>query len=589
VTRRRNALVVLIAGVCAASAVAQVQDGSAWVPEPKGDSPLWCRHVILVYVKPSGEAADFWTKEKFAWLAAYCDRDGTPKDTFFNGFLILGFSCKGGRNLLHVTQLKPAIKSDWDDTIRNYLAAAQKLSDAFEDVRVKLNRPEAVGRVILAVPCPDKRQRDFGEVNGKRLSFGKEADRVTAVKWYVDETIAAWEKLSQQGRLKGVKLVGFYWGNEGVPKRDAEVTKAACAYVHEKGYLMHWIPYPGGARKDWRALGLDCVTQQINYQSPHKPAVPLTLFERKSRYAQSTGMHGVEMAPMAREVSLNPRVWTWHQVFLANLDAGLRLRWDRCPALTYYHGNHLPGMGAEARTHVFYQQLHRWVKGRLTAEDVKQLSTAALDELKRRKHIDEDTYADIARAPTTLARLQRMEHHKLEGIRQAFAARLAMHNRVSETLITNGSFEDGMEGWPMRAGAVARTQDKARAGQWSLRLSTEPGDGSDMIRAYARSVNVPVRPGRIVRLTAWVHVPEVLKETNRGVLIGLSRYHKGKWVAVWTACEARRTAATDGWERLDVYLPVDDAPCDEVQIMIGMCGVGVAYVDTVELVAFSKP
>ena len=56
-----------------------------------------------------------------------------------------------------------------------------------------------------------------------------------------------------------------------------------------------------------------------------------------------------------------------------------------------------------------------------------------------------------------------------------------------------------------------------------------------MIRAYARSINIPVRPGQIVRLTAWVHTPEALKETDRGLLIGLSRYHKGKWVAAWTA------------------------------------------------------
>ena len=123
----------------------------------------------------------------------------------------------------------------------------------------------------------------------------------------------------------------------------------------------------------------------------------------------------------------------------------------------------------------------------------------------------------------------------------------------------------------------------------SLRLSLEPGDGSDMVRANARSVSVPVETGQIVRLSARVHVPEALQGTERGILIGLSRCHKGKWIAMWTACETNQTEATDGWKELAVYLPVDDRPCDEVQAIIGMCGVGTAYVDSVELVTLTKP
>ncbi|MEW6359875.1 MAG: DUF4855 domain-containing protein [Planctomycetota bacterium] len=569
--------------------VGQMQESSPRSSQPPTDSPLWCRHVILVYVKPSGKDADFWTKENFAWLAAYCDKDGRPADLFFDGFLITGFECKDGRNLLHVTECGPAVKSDWQDALQYYLATARKLSQAFEEVRAKLNQPNAKGKVILAMPCPDTRQRDFGEVNGSALNFAKDEDRIRAMKWYVDTAVAMWQNLSKSGQLNGVELVGFYWGNEGIHGRDAAVAKATVDYVHEKGYLMHWIPYPGGARKDWKKIGFDCVTQQINYQSPYKPGTPLTAFDKRTAQAEAWGMHGMEMCPMARETSLNPRIWIWHQVFLANLDAALRLRWDRFPALTYYHGDHLPKMGRIPQTHVFYEQLHRWVKGRLTEENVRQLSVAVLDELKRRGHIDDETHVKIAAAPTVLERLERMEEYRLDGLRKEFEKRLAAHSQVSGNLLPNGSFENDMVGWPAHSGPAERTQEKARDGQWSLHLAAEPGDGADVLRACAQSANVPVQPGRIVRLSAWLYLPGDMKETERGLIIGLSRYQRGKQVANWTSCEARRTQATKGWEQLSVYLPVDDAPCDEVQAIVGMCGVGAAYVDAVELVTFSKP
>ena len=36
------------------------------------------------------------------------------------------------------------------------------------------------------------------------------------------------------------------------------------------------------------------------------------------------------------------------------------------------------------------------------------------------------------------------------------------------------------------------------------------------------------------------------------------------------------------------HLIIDDQPCDEVLAIIGMCGAGVAYVDSIELVKLTK-
>jgi hypothetical protein len=92
----------------------------------------------------------------------------------------------------------------------------------------------------------------------------------------------------------------------------------------------------------------------------------------------------------------------------------------------------------------------------------------------------------------------------------------------------------------------------------------------------------------MVRFDAHVKIAEDLKYTSRGLLLGLARYHRGNMIAAWSECEVGQTAATDGWRRLSVYLMIDDQPCEEVLAIIGMCGAGVAYVDSVELVIFTK-
>jgi hypothetical protein len=150
---------------------AQEPTSPASSPDRITSCPLWCRHIILVYINPSGRSSDFWTKEKFGWLIAYRDLKGQPKDFLFDGFLILGFSCKGGRHLLAVTRRKPSIKSDWEDAINNYLTGAQKLSEAFGDISRELNRTGTKAKVILAMPYPDPRQKSFGLIKGKNLDF----------------------------------------------------------------------------------------------------------------------------------------------------------------------------------------------------------------------------------------------------------------------------------------------------------------------------------------------------------------------------------------------------------------------------------
>jgi len=81
-------------------------------------------------------------------------------------------------------------------------------------------------------------------------------------------------------------------------------------------------------------VGFDCVTQQINYQNPQEPGRPLSIFDEMTEDVHKYKMHGVEMTPNVRETNLNPLIWSWQQVHLANLEAALRLDWKKFPSMT---------------------------------------------------------------------------------------------------------------------------------------------------------------------------------------------------------------------------------------------------------------
>ena len=552
-------------------------------------SPLWCRHTILIYISPSGRGLDVWTPANFEWLIAYRDLQGKRRGLFFDGFLFLGFGCKGGRHLLGVSTRKPAIASDWEDALTNYLKGVRVLSDTFGPIARDLEQPAAKAKVILSLPYPDPRQRAFQLPGGKRLDFRTKEDRDTAVAWYVDEALRRWELAVAAGDMAHAQLVGFYWGHEGLARDDGNVVKTTAEHIHSRGRLLHWIPSFGAGAIDWQALGIDCLTQQINYQNPQKPGRHLEIFEAMSDLVEEYQLHGVELTPTARETQLNPRIWCWHQVFLANLDAALRLGWNDYTAFTYFHGNDIPKIASDPRSHIFYEKLYHWIEGTLTRMEVEELALVVIDELQRRGHVDAETAAYIAAAPSVLGELRRMEEPKLAAIARELAERLAKYTERAGNLLRDASFEGGIGDWPVRSRQVDRADNVARTGTWSLRLSLEADKGSNMIRESAKSARLPVKPGQMIQFSVWANVPERLQRTTRGLMIGLARYRGGKMSVAWTDCEVRMTGPTNGWKQLVVHLFVDEKPCDEVMAIVGLCGGGTAYVDDAEVIIFGKP
>ena len=83
-------------------------------------------------------------------------------------------------------------------------------------------------KVVLTIPFPDSRSRNWGTVGGHALDMGKEPDQVAAVKWYIDLAMSKVAAL----KLTHASHIGFYWFNEDIQRGDYPLVKAVAAYIH---------------------------------------------------------------------------------------------------------------------------------------------------------------------------------------------------------------------------------------------------------------------------------------------------------------------------------------------------------------------
>ncbi|MBI3922151.1 MAG: DUF4855 domain-containing protein, partial [Armatimonadetes bacterium] len=158
-------------------------------------------------------------------------------------------------------------KADWLyflDTIWEPGLELHALDDCIDQVGNELGAPKTTQPVILMIPYPSSKQKDFGDVDGdgrsEDLSTPQDRDKVVA--WFVDEALRRWES----SKFSHLKLWGFYWMNEGISPADEPVVRRTSDYVHRRGYKMHWIPWfvaPGHTK--WRELGFDFVIMQPNF------------------------------------------------------------------------------------------------------------------------------------------------------------------------------------------------------------------------------------------------------------------------------------------------------------------------------------
>jgi len=205
-------------------------------------------NAILVYADPGRD----WAPGSFDYYLAYINKDGTPRDWLFDGFLFLAISSPSHRGFWD----GKADASDWDWWLDNLFAKGKQF-DALEldtqALEAKLG-PTTQRKVIISVPRPPIDADSAGQW--------------AIVKSFVDRAV---QRFAEKGYRK-IALDGFYWFHEGVDGTNADVVNRLWQDLNPRGLRLYWIPYDvdHGNRehlKKWQAgeIKFDELWLQPNY------------------------------------------------------------------------------------------------------------------------------------------------------------------------------------------------------------------------------------------------------------------------------------------------------------------------------------
>jgi hypothetical protein len=245
----------------------------AWESGRTGELPA--TDMVLIY--GGGAHRDVvWDAAHFAPYVSYTDRDGREQ-SLFDGFLFLEITNgRAAAPRIFATGYygDPARKSDWQALVDYYFRPGIAV-DALEQCVAAVERRCPTGakrKVIIALPEPitagpgsayPRLPSDYwGEVEGVRLDFTRDADRLAACRWYIDCVRQRFD----EGRFQHLELAGFYWVAEEA-RHTATLVADVAACLSRRKYTFNWIPYWKTTPDyyDWRSLQFSCAYLQPNY------------------------------------------------------------------------------------------------------------------------------------------------------------------------------------------------------------------------------------------------------------------------------------------------------------------------------------
>jgi hypothetical protein len=226
-------------------ALAAMAFGSTAVPAA-ADVPF--SNTILIYADRGRD----WAPGSFNYYLAYVDKDGTPGDWLFDGFLFLAITAASGRNFWD----GKADASDWDWWLDRIFEKGRQL-DALEldaQARESKRGPAIPKKVIISIPRPPVDADAAGQW--------------AVIKGFVDRSVL---KFAEKG-YRNIALDGFYWFHEGVDGTNADLVNRLWQDLHARGLRLYWIPYDVGHENrahllKWRTriIRFDGVWLQPNY------------------------------------------------------------------------------------------------------------------------------------------------------------------------------------------------------------------------------------------------------------------------------------------------------------------------------------
>jgi len=227
---------------------------------------------LLVYYCFDANGPRDWTPERLKHCLGDYRARGTPderaNDVLFDTYLWMYRKSSRGHLFETSANATPTTRVDWEECLDRLFAPGKQLhalEAAAEELGAKLGRPVRPW-VILTLPYPDVRVAAWNEAGAEPQFDFRTSDepRLAAVRWYADAALARW----QGAGFKRLRLLGFYWFNEGHRNlRAAEATvnaelltdlsliRQVAAHVHTlrsdgRRLTLSWIPYSpyGGER-----------------------------------------------------------------------------------------------------------------------------------------------------------------------------------------------------------------------------------------------------------------------------------------------------------------------------------------------------
>ena len=246
------------------------------------------RDLVLIY--QGGSHRMDYNAEQLRPYVVHEDRFGN-RDWLFDGFLFLEFDSGKGVSY-HVRGSAPlARKEDWAWLVDRQFESGKgiaALADCIAAAVRELGEPPFRHKVVIGIPEPPRGQKDWGELEGRKLDFSNEEDRIAACKWYADLL----EERFRSSGFRHLELAGFYWLPE-ILRQSREVTRALGDYVRSKGLRFYWIPYyTAQGYSEWRDLGFDAAYLQPTYFWNRK--IGDERVDRACELARTYGM-GLEM------------------------------------------------------------------------------------------------------------------------------------------------------------------------------------------------------------------------------------------------------------------------------------------------------
>ena len=258
-------------------------------PAPGKYLPMtYIRDLVLIY--QGGSHRMDYNAEQLRPYVVHEDRFGN-RDWLFDGFLFLEFDSGKGVSY-HVRGSAPlARKEDWAWLVDRHFESGKgiaALDDCIAAAVRELGEPPFRHKVVIGIPEPPRGQKDWGELEGRKLDFSNEEDRIAACKWYADLL----EERFRSSGFRHLELAGFYWLPE-ILRQSREVTRALGDYVRSKGLRFYWIPYyTAQGYSEWRDLGFDAAYLQPTYFWNRK--IGDERVDRACELARTYGM-GLEM------------------------------------------------------------------------------------------------------------------------------------------------------------------------------------------------------------------------------------------------------------------------------------------------------